>query len=94
MKRVADDSSQQMQRVRVGVIGLIAVVLLIGLASVLFSGVREVRGRQAAGGGDAQVVANMAATDPPGNESDEPLADMGVAPGSASMEAPRDDRAR
>lgn len=87
MKRVSDQKSQSTQRVRVGMIGLAAVILLIGLASILFSGVREQRGRAAAGGGDAAVVANMAATDPdPDNRSDEPLADLGVAPGSASVE--------
>lgn len=83
-----------MQRVRVGAIGLIAVVLLIGLASMLLSGVREQRGRAVAGGGDAQVVANMAATDPVANESVEPLADLGVAPGSASVDEPANAQAR
>lgn len=87
MKRLADDKNQSMQRVRVGMIGLAAVVLLIGIASLLFSGVRDQRGRAAAGGGDAGVVANIASTnDTALNESDEPLADLGVAPGSASVE--------
>lgn len=95
MKRATDQKSQSMQRVRVGMIGLAAVILLIGLASVLFSGVREQRGRAAAGGGDAAVVANMAATDPASsNASDEPLADLGVAPGSASVDAPDNAQAR
>ena len=75
-------------------IGLFAVVLLIGLASMLFSGIREQRGRAAAGGGDAQVVANIAATDLPANESDEPLADLGVAPGSAAVDTPATTNAR
>lgn len=89
MKRLADDYNQSKQRVRVGMIGLAAVILLIGLASILFSGVREQRERAAAGGGNAHVIANMAATDGATlNESNEPLADLGVAPGSASVESP------
>lgn len=88
MKRVADEKSQSMQRVRVGMIGLAAMILLIGLASILFSGVREQRGRAAAGGGNAQVVANMADTETAAlNATDEPLADLGVAPGSASVDS-------
>lgn len=89
MKRVVDENSQSRQRVRVGMIGLAAVILLIGLASILFSGVREQRDRAAAGGSDAQVVANMAVLgNATLNEADEPLADLGVAPGSASIDAP------
>ena len=88
VKRVADERAQVMQRVRVGVIGLAAIILLIGLASAILSGVRDDRARQAAGGSNAAVVANMASADEPLlNESDEPLADLGVAPGSASVDA-------
>lgn len=95
MKRVADDKSQSMQRVRVGMIGLAAVILLIGLASILFSGVRDQRAAAAAGGSNAQVVANMAANGPIlANEADEPLADLGVAPGSASVDSPGNTQAR
>ena len=95
MKRVADDKSQSMQRVRVGIIGLAAVILLIGLASVLFSGVREQRAAGTAGGSNAQVVANMASIDPGlMNKADEPLADLGVAPGSASVDSPGNAHAR
>jgi cobalamin synthase len=88
MKRVADERAQVMQRVRVGMIGLAAIILLIGLASMILSGVRDDRARQAAGGSNAAVVANMASIDELLlNESDEPLADLGVAPGSASVDA-------
>ena len=86
MKRVADEKAQAMQRVRVGMIGLLAVVLLIGIASMVLSSVRDDRARQA-GGSNAAVVANMAADESLLNESDEPLADLGVAPGSASVDA-------
>ncbi|WP_375428326.1 hypothetical protein [uncultured Sphingomonas sp.] len=77
-----------MQRVRVGMIGLAAIILLIGLASIILSGVRDERAAESAGGSNAAVVANMAAIDEALlNESDEPLADLGVAPGSASVDA-------
>ncbi|HEX8387531.1 MAG TPA: hypothetical protein VF636_00820 [Sphingomonas sp.] len=94
MKRVVHDKAQTVQRVRVGVIGLAVVILLIGLASLLLSGVRRDRGSDAAGGGNASVVANMAALESIGNESDEPLADLGVAPGSASVDNAADAQAR
>ncbi len=93
MKRVADEKAQSMQRIRVGMIGLLAIIVLIGLASMILSGVRDDRVRQAAGGSNAAVVANMAAIDEPlFNESDEPLVDLGVAPGSASVDANAQDR--
>ena len=84
-----------MQRVRVGMIGLAAVILLIGLASVILSSVRDDRSRPIAGGSSAAVVANMAAIDGELlNESDEPLVDLGVAPGSASVDATGNARGR
>ena len=87
MKRLTDDKAQSIQRVRVGMIGLLSVILLIGLASIVLSGIRDEARRQVAGGSNAAVIANMAATDDlTGNDSDEPLADLGVAPGSASVE--------
>ena len=93
MKRLVDDKPQSMQRVRVGMIGLAAVILLIGLASFVLSGIRDEARRQEDGGSNAAVIANMAATDDlPGNVSDEPLADLGVAPGSASVEEVVDGR--
>jgi hypothetical protein len=87
MKRLADEKAQAMQRVRVGMIGLAAIILLIGLASLVLSGARDGRADGAAAGSNAAVVATMAsADDAPGNDSDEPLADLGVAPGSASVD--------
>jgi hypothetical protein len=94
VKRVADDRSQAVQRVRVGMIGLAAVILLIGLASVIFSGVRTDRARTIAGGGNSAVVANMAAPDIALNELNEPLVDLGVAPGVASVNAAEENGVR
>ena len=76
------EPSQTVQRVKVGVIGLAAVVLLIALASAIIgSATRE---RPVAGTAQANLVASMAA----GNDAalipveGEPLAQMGAAPGA------------
>lgn len=63
-----------MQRVRVGLTGLAVVLLLIVLATVVFRTV------------DRQVVATNPKPDTNNSDisKDEPLADLGVAPGSAS----------
>ncbi len=79
------EPSQTVQRVKVGLIGLAAVVLLIALASAIIgSATRE---RPVAGTAQANLVAAMAA----GNDAapipveGEPLAQMGAAP-SANMQ--------
>lgn len=76
------ETSQTMQRVKVGMIGLAAVVVLIALTSAIIgSATRE---RSVAGTAQANLVAAMAA----GNDAaplpseGEPLAEMGVAPGA------------
>lgn len=79
---------QTAQRVKVGVVGLALVLMLIGLASLVFSAARGDRPLAAEGGGHAEVVANIA----DGNDADaanEPLADLGVAPGAAAEEPGR-----
>ena len=75
---------QTMQRVKVGMVGLAAVVLLIGLASALFSAANRERPIDAAGAPKATAVANMTAanaTQPV--ETKEPLAELGIAPSAA-----------
>ena len=52
--------AQTMQRVKVGVIGLAAVMLLIGLASAIFGSASRERPVSAVGAPKAEVVANMA----------------------------------
>jgi len=66
-----------MQRVRVGLTGLAVVLLLIVLATVVFRTV------------DKQVVATNPKPDTNNSDvsKDEPLADLGVAPGSAPSES-------
>jgi hypothetical protein len=80
-----------MQRVRVGMTGLAIVLVLIGLASAIFSSANREAPVTAVGAPNASVVANM--TDEDANsaalkEKDEPLAELGVAPSTASTDTP------
>ncbi len=66
-------------------IGLAAVILLIGLASALFSLVTRERPVAVAGSPSADVVANIALANTAEPDAvNEPLADLGVAPGAAA----------
>lgn len=76
MRTAGRSSIQTVQRVKVGMIGLAAVILLIGLASAVFSAAS--RERDGAAG-----VVNVAAVGVDANSTDsanEPLAELGVAP--------------
>lgn len=77
------DPSQTAQRVKVGIIGLAAVILLIALASVIIgSATRE---RPVTGSAQVNVMAeivNNGAMD----SSGEPLAEMGVAPSASNLQ--------
>lgn len=78
--------SETIQRVRVGMIGLAAVVLIIGLASAIFSSAHRERSIAAADAPRADAVANMSlvnATQPVGAPN-EPLAELGVAPSTTN----------
>ena len=84
MKMIAQDTAQTSQRVKVGVIGLAAVLLLIGLAAAIFS--TASRERAVIGGARPDVVANMAMANtalPMDAPTNEPLAELGVAPSAA-----------
>lgn len=70
--------SQTMQRVRVGLTGLALVLLLIGLASAVFTSVNRERPVTAVGGATPGTVAAMA--DANSAAANEPLAELGVAP--------------
>ncbi|MDF2494967.1 hypothetical protein [Sphingomonas sp.] len=82
MKR-AVPPSQAMQRVRVGMVGLAAVVLLIGLASALFNAASREQPVVAAPRveevANTTSPANVAAPAVP-DDDNEPLAQLGVAP--------------
>ena len=81
-----------MQRVRVGMTGLAIVLVLIALASAIFTSANRDEPVSAVGASNALVVANM--TDP-GNAAsakdigaDEPLAELGVTPSTGSTDTP------
>ena len=83
----APEPSQTVQRVKVGMIGLAAVVLLIALASAIIGSVT--RERPVPGAAQANLVAEMAAGNsvPPASSTGEPLAEMGVAPPTVNSQA-------
>ena len=67
-----DGRRDTMQRVRVGLTGLAVVLVIIALATALFKSV------------DRVTVANVqsAAVENASDQQDEPLADLGMAPGA------------
>jgi len=76
-----------MQRVKVGMIGLAAVILLIALASTILGSLnRDEPPATAAGSAQSNVVADMAATNTTA-PSNEPLAELGVAPAPVNTQA-------
>ncbi|WP_343521125.1 hypothetical protein [Sphingomonas sp.] len=91
MKSLPTDPKQSMQRVRVGLTGLASVLLLIGVASAIFSSANRERPVRADGASKPEVVANMT-DDLPGNEmaaaKDEPIAELGIAPRTAESPEP------
>jgi hypothetical protein len=82
----AQEPTQTMHRVRVGMIGLALVVLLIGLASAIFSVANREEPVAATGAPNAETVANMASLDNGAADVAEPLAELGVAPSTAGAE--------
>lgn len=70
------------QRVKVGMTGLAAVLLLIFLASMIFRSASKDRPMDVAGAAKPDVVANISITNDsvPASGSGEPLAELGVAP--------------
>jgi hypothetical protein len=89
MKIIANDPAQTTQRAKVGMIGLAAVLLLIGLASAIFATANHDRQVAAIGSARPDVVANMLSSnsaDPAAATSKEPLAELGVAPSAATAD--------
>lgn len=92
MKILAQDPAQTMQRAKVGMIGLAAVLLLIGLAAAIFATVSRDRQVAAIGSARPDVVATMVS----GNTTDsakEPLAELGVAPSAVTPASNQSDAA-
>lgn len=86
MKKTGTDHEQTMQRVRVGMTGLASVALLIALASAIFSSVSDEAPVRADGAPKPDVVANLTAANQAAPEGpNEPLAELGVAPGTAAV---------
>lgn len=73
-------SDQRGQRVKVGLIGLAAVLLLIGLASAVFNSVNRERAVTGIGGAQPATVASMTGNQQAAPAEGEPLAELGVAP--------------
>lgn len=90
MKTIATDPASRSQRVRVGMIGLAAVLLLIGLAAAVFSTLNRDRPVAIAGGARPDVVANLIADNdamPSDQPSSNPLSELGVAPSTETGNA-------
>jgi len=91
------DSVQTMQRVRVGMTGLAIVLVLIGLATAIFSSANRETPVAAIGASNASVVANMTGetTNTTAEKAkDVPLAELGVAPSTSSTATPAADPAQ
>ncbi len=77
-----------MQRVKVGMIGLAAVILLIAVASTILGSLnRDEPPAAVAGAAQTNMVADMAATNTTA-PTNEPLAELGVAPAPVNSQAP------
>ena len=79
------DVGQAMQRVRVGLIGLAAVVLLIALASAVMRSANRETPVTVAGAPRTEAVANMGLLNQ--QEPGEPLAELGVTPSTGNTQA-------
>ena len=93
MMNESDNSASAMQRIRVGMTGLAFVLVMIGLASAILTSANREDPVEAVGAPKPDVVANMT-DDPLMNSSAEtkvkyePLAELGVAPGTAPSGTP------
>lgn len=83
------NTSQSLQRVIVGLTGLAVIVLIMGLASAIFSSASREGAVRAAGAARPDVVANLATTNSsePRTTDKDPLAELGVAPSATTNSA-------
>ena len=91
MQSGSHDNTQAMQRIRVGMTGLAAVVLLIGVGSAIYTSASNEESVTAIGAPRPNVVADLtaaptASTTAPKTEV--PLAELGVSPSTANTAAP------
>jgi cobalamin synthase len=83
------DHHHIMQRVKVGMIGLAAVILLIAIASTILGSLnRDEPPVVAAGAAQSNMVADMTVANAATPSSNEPLAELGVAPAPVNTQAP------
>ncbi len=92
MQSSSHDNTQAMQRIRVGMTGLAAVVLLIGVGSAIYTSASNEEPVTAIGAPRPNVVADLTAAPvaPPTTipVTDEPLAELGVSPTATNIAAP------
>lgn len=85
------DHHHIMQRVKVGMIGLAAVILLIAIASTILGSLnRDEPPATVAGASQSNMVADMTLANATAPSSSEPLAELGVAPAPVNTQAPAD----
>ena len=77
--KTAQATSPASQRIKVGLIGLAAIVLLIAVASAVIGGASREAPINTVGAAQPEVVANMAVVND-ATPSAEPMAELGVAP--------------
>ena len=78
-----------MQRVKVGMIGLAAVILLIGIASTILGSLnRDEPPAAVASGVQSNMATDMTVSNTAAPSANEPLAQLGVAPAPANSQAP------
>jgi hypothetical protein len=88
MQSGSHDNTQAMQRIRVGMTGLAAVVLLIGVGSAIYTSASNEEPVTAIGAPRPNVVADLTAAPTPSAteaaKTEEPLAELGVAPSTSN----------
>jgi cobalamin synthase len=80
------DSAQVMQRVRVGMTGLVTVMIVIGLAMAIFSSATDEAPVSAIGAPNSTVVANMTDGNTVVQKIEDKAPDLGVAPSTGTAE--------
>jgi len=95
MKMIAPEPGHAGHRAKVGMIGLAAVLLLIGLAAAVFATATKDRPLVVASGARTQVEHRILdnTTAPSDQATNEPLAELGVAPSASTSESPASDNA-
>ena len=86
--KIIRETSQALQRVKVGITGLAAVILLIGLASAIMRTATRQTSEAGAHAAPMNAAANMADGNSADDPAGEPLAELGVAPSTSNASAP------